>query len=245
MTQLDAPKTALVFSGGGLFGAWQAGVWSALEGRVRPDLVVGASVGALNGYAVACGANSDRLASMWRDPKLADFSKLEENIQSLMSQFSPRIPFALTVTDLLRMKPIIFQGGEITWRHMAASCAIPIVFKQYRIGGRLCSDGGLLNPLPVWAAIQLGATHIVAVHALPEIPGWWMKPIVTAFRMFAGYNPRPPQNVQIDLILPKRHPIGSLSDAIRYKTENIERWIEEGRADGAAKNISILDCPRS
>jgi NTE family protein len=237
-------KTAIVFSGGGLFGAWQAGVWAELQDRVEPDLVVGASVGALNGYAVACGADGGRLASMWRDPGLADFSKLGQNIETMMGHFSPKIPFALTVTDLLRMRPVIFQGEEITPRHMAASCAIPMVFQQYWINGRLCSDGGLLNPLPVWAAIELGATHVIAVHALPEIPGWWMKPIVTTFRWFAGFNPPLPKGVQLDLILPARHPIGGLRDAIRYRPENIERWIAEGRADAVRKNISILDCPR-
>ena len=81
--------------------------------------------------------------------------------------------FAVAVTDLLRMKPLVFENDEVTWRHIAASCAVPGLFRQYWIDGRLCSDGGLLNPLPVWAAVQLGATHIVAVHAgFPQIPGW-------------------------------------------------------------------------
>src|SRR5215472_12335740 len=203
-------KTAVVFSGGGLFGAWQAGVWDVLQNRVEPDLIVGASVGALNGYAIACGATGERLASMWRDPELGDFGSLDKNIETMMGQFRPKIPFALTVTDLLRMRPVIFQDSEITPRHMAASCAIPIVFKQHWIGGRLCSDGGLLNPLPLWAAVELGATHIVAVHALPESPGSWIKQMVKVFRWFAGYRPPLPSGVQGDVILPTRQLIGRL-----------------------------------
>jgi NTE family protein len=227
-------KLALVFSGGGLFGAWQAGVWAGIEARIRPDLVVGASVGALNGYAVACGASGEHLGSLWRDPELTEFGKLPENIRAQMDHYQPRTDFAVTVTDLLRMKPLVFQNGEVTWRHMAASCAIPGVLRQYWIDGRLCSDGGLLNPLPVWAAVQLGATHIVAVHALPQIPGWWLKPVVKGFRKVAGYNPVTPQEVHLDVIMPP-YPLGGVSDAIRWKRENIERWLQEGRDQGLEK----------
>jgi predicted acylesterase/phospholipase RssA len=42
-------KRALVLSGGGMFGAWQAGAWSVLARHFQPDLVVGASAGSLNG----------------------------------------------------------------------------------------------------------------------------------------------------------------------------------------------------
>jgi NTE family protein len=235
-------KLALVFSGGGLFGAWQAGVWQALEKRIEPDLVVGASVGALNGYAVASGANGERLASMWRDPDLTRLASLKTNIQKLMGEHQPRTPFSVVVTDLLRMKAVTFQDSQITWRHMAASCAIPGVFQQYWIDGMLCSDGGLLNPLPVWAAVEQGATHIVAVHALPTIPGWWLKPAVGAFRRVAGYHPPIPNEIQVELILPSKHPLGGVTDAIKWRGENIERWLAQGREDGSAKNISIPDC---
>jgi NTE family protein len=227
-------KLALVFSGGGLFGAWQAGVWAGIESRIRPDLVVGASVGALNGYAVACGATGEYLSSMWLDRELTQFGKLAENLQVQMSQHQPRTEFAVAVTDLLRMKPLMFQNGEITWRHMAASCAIPGVLRQYWIDGRLCSDGGLLNPLPVWAAVRMGATHIVAVHALPQIPGWWLKPVVKGFRRVAGYNPATPPEVRLETIMPPR-PLGGVNDAIRWKRANIERWLEEGRELGSQK----------
>ena len=53
---------ALVLSGGGLFGAWQAGAWSVLVDHIRPDLIVGASVGSLNGYVIASGGTPEELA---------------------------------------------------------------------------------------------------------------------------------------------------------------------------------------
>ena len=91
-----------------------------------------------------------------------------------MSHYSPHAGIAVVLTDVARLKPRIFRGGEITWKHLAASCALPGVLPQYRIGGRWYSDGGLLNPLPVWAAAELGATRILALHALPRIPGAWL-----------------------------------------------------------------------
>src|SRR6059036_130018 len=60
--------TALVLSAGGMFAAWEAGVWKALHRRFEPSLIVGASAGALNGWLIAGGATPDQLAGAWLDP---------------------------------------------------------------------------------------------------------------------------------------------------------------------------------
>ncbi len=216
---------ALVLSGGGLFGAWQAGAWSALANRVRPDLIVGASVGSLNGYLIAGGASPDDLRALWLDPGFGKFRDLQPNIRSIMARFPLRTSFALTVTDLLRLKPRIFRDAEITWRHLAASCALPGVLPQIRIAGRLYSDGGLLNPLPVWAAVELGATRIVALHALPELPSAWLRMVAKPFR--GRYNPPLPAGVEVNVICPSRT-LGTLSDSLHWKRDNIERWLALG-----------------
>jgi NTE family protein len=233
------PKTALVLSGGGMFGAWQAGAWRALAERIQPDLIVGASVGSLNGYAIACGASPRDLSQFWMRPELASLRNLPRTIQSLMQVGSPDIDYALVITDLLRLKPRIIRGREVTWRHLAASCAIPGVLPQYKIGGRWYTDGGILNPLPVWAAVELGASRIVAVHVLPEIPAWWLKPLVKGFRGVFGHHPPVPEVVEVTVLKPPRV-LGSMRDALRWDRDNAERWIAEGYA--AAKNISILNC---
>jgi NTE family protein len=232
-------KTALVLSGGGLFGAWQAGAWRALSHRFAPDLVVGASVGSLNGYAIACGASPDELAEFWLQPENARFRNLPATIQNLMTRHSPRIEFAVVLTDALRLKPKIFRGAEITWRHLAASCAIPGVLRHYRIGGRWYTDGGLLNPLPVWAAAELGATRILALNALPQIPSALLKPFVKGFRRVAGHHPPLAAGVRL-VTLETDGALGSMSEALRWRRDNVERWMELGHA--AAKNISIPDC---
>ncbi len=223
--------TALVLSGGGMFGAWQAGAWRSIASRVKPDLIVGASVGSLNGYAIAGGASPEELSQFWLQPELARLGRLPDTIQDLMKRYPLSGDYALVLTDLLRLKPKIVRNAEVTWRHLAASCALPLVLPQRRIEGRWYSDGGLLNPLPVWAAVELGATRIIALHALPEIPSVWLKPFVKGFRHVAGHSPPVPSGVELHIIKPARS-LGSMRDALHWRCENIERWLDEGSEAG-------------
>src|ERR1019366_1163460 len=98
---------------------------------IQPDLIVGASVGALNGYAIACGASPAELTEFWMRPELASLKNLPHTVRSLMKLGSLRIAFAVVMTDLVLMKPRIVQGEHVTWQHLAASCAIPGVLPQY------------------------------------------------------------------------------------------------------------------
>ena len=240
-------RTALVLSGGGMFGAWQAGAWQVLGPHVHPDLIVGASVGSLNGYAIAGGATVDDLAEMWMRPEIGQFGRLPETIRALMERYPLRTDFAVVLTDLLRMKTRTFRNDQITWRHLAASCAIPGFLPLQRIEGRWYGDGGLINPLPSAAAIELGATRIIALHVLAEIPPSIWKPLVKGLRAIAG--PHPPIPPEVDFVLLK--PDGSLGtamEAIRWNRDNVERWLEQGREDAAKAlaqrggNISIANC---
>jgi NTE family protein len=229
---------ALVLSGGGMFGAWQAGAWSALADRFQPDLVVGASVGSLNGYAIAGGATPEELCDFWLHPEAGNFSSLPETIRELMRRFPLRSRFAVVLTDLLRLKPKIFRDGDVTWRHLAASCAIPGILPQYKIGTRWYSDGGLLNPLPIWAAVELGATKIVALNALPEIPSRWMKPLVKGFRYVKGFHPPLAPGIEV-MALQTDGPIGTMREALQWERGRVGRWIEMGRKDAEAKESGV------
>jgi NTE family protein len=232
-------KLALVLSGGGMFGAWQAGAWRALADRMQPDLIVGASVGSLNGYAISGGATPQELCDFWMQPDVGSLARLPDTIRALMGRYSPSTEYAVVLTDLLRLKPRIFSGSEISWRHLAASCAIPGVLRQYRIDGRWYSDGGLLNPLPVYAAVDLGATHIVAFHPLwPQTA--FIQPAVRGFVRIFGHHPPLPTGVELVTI--RTEPLGSLHDALHWRRGNIERWIEAGYQ--AARNISLPICSR-
>src|SRR5262249_50751389 len=148
----------------------------------------------------------------------------------LTGRHQPRLDFALVTTDVVRMKPRIFRGPEVTWKHLAASCAVPLLLPQVRIGRRLYSDGGLLNPLPVYAAVELGATEILALHGWPEIPPAVLKPFVKGFGGAFGHNPPVPEAVRLTTILPSRR-LGSMRDTAVWRRHNIERWLEQGFED--------------
>ena len=63
--------TALVFSAGGMWAAWEVGAWRVLREQLHPDLIVGASAGAWNGLAIAGGATPEDLEREWFDPSAA------------------------------------------------------------------------------------------------------------------------------------------------------------------------------
>lgn len=225
-----------------MFGAWQAGAWRALAPSFRPDLVVGASVGSLNGYAIAAGWSPDALCAWWRRSPVEGathgFEHLPQMIHALVAARPLEREYAVVLTNLLRMQPRTFVGPEVTARHLLASCAVPGVVLPQQIGGSWYLDGGLLNPLPVWAAVELGATHIVALNALPEIPSALLKPFVKLFRAVFGHNPALPAGVKVITVLPSRR-LGSMGDALRWKQNNIERWLEQGAADARAQENQI------
>jgi NTE family protein len=233
------PKRALVLSGGGMFGAWQAGAWSVLSGRFRPDLVVGASVGSLNGYAIASGASPRQLCDRWRHPEDVSLARLNQTIAKLIS--APLVlDYAVVLTDLLTMKPVTVRGAHVTAAHLAASCAVPVAKLPVRVNGRWYADGGLLNPLPVFAAVELGATEILALHALPSLPGFVLRWLAKPFLAVFGHKPPLPRDVRLVTLMPPRR-LGSWRDAIYWDEANARRWLREGAA-AAEKNISTLDC---
>jgi NTE family protein len=218
---------ALVLSGGGLFGAWQAGAWSVLARSFDVDLIVGASVGSLNGYLIACGVGPDELAAMWKDPAFRRLDDLHGMLQRITRRHTLRRPFALVVTDILTMKPRVYRDGEITWRHLAASCAVPPVYAPVRLDGRWYTDGGLLGPLPVWAAVELGATEIEGLHVLGKFPSVWMGPFVEGFRRVFGHRPELPEGVTLRVREPFER-LGGLKQSLWGSQVDIERWIESG-----------------
>jgi predicted acylesterase/phospholipase RssA len=213
-----------------MFGAWQAGAWRSLAPRFKPDLVVGASVGSLNGYAIAAGWSPTDLCHWWLRPSVASFQNLPKIVHGLMDARPLELEYAVVLVDMLHMKPRTVTGPTIQPGHLLASCAVPLAYLPRRIDGRLYVDGGLLNPVPVWAAVELGATRIVALNALPDIPSALLRPFVKGFRAVFGHHPPLPYGVELHTLMPRR-PLGSLHDALHWKQENIERWIEQGAAD--------------
>ena len=240
-------KTALVFSAGGLFGAWEVGVWRELESVLAPDIVVGASIGALNGWMVASGCPAEEIERRWMDLRIMsrlrvrvprrlldgwlDSRPLEALIREIHAQYTPRVEFGVLVTDTVRLRPRLFCAPDVSWEHLAASVAIIGMFPQYRIGGRVYSDGGLLGALPRWAAAEMGAERIIAVNCLPRLPSALMAAGARAVRSLTRFRPREiPANIEVHEICPAG-PLGSTRDSLVWTEANTRRWIAQGRAD--------------
>jgi len=249
-------KTALVLSAGGMFGAYQAGAWRELALRIRPDMVIGTSVGALNGWAIAGGCPPEELIGQWRDPAAAGFLSLRiprfpwrgffaggpfrARIQQLCSLYSPRIPLGVVLTDLVRLRSRLVVGPQVTLEHLAAACAIPVGFPPVRVDGRLYVDGGVMGVLPLWAAAEMGATRVIAVNALPVMPSRIIRGMIRMVRWMSPER-RTAGGLNVVVVAPKK-PIGSLRDSVRWDRGRIEHWIELGARDARSITISLL-CP--
>jgi len=135
----------------------------------------------------------------------------------------------VVLTEVPRLVPHLFQTGEITWQHLAASCAIPLGLPAQRIGGRWYVDGGLLGALPLWPAALMGAARAIAVNALPFLPSRAMRAGVSVVRKL---SPRVPAAGSLDVItIVPEGGLGTVSDAIRWSRDNVLRMIDRGAAD--------------
>ncbi len=242
-----AGKTALVLSAGGVFGAYQVGVWKALSRWFEPDLVVGASIGSINGWLIAGGCPPDELEQLWleagqhlrihgRAPRrwsqgFLDMSAVDPVLAEVYGRFSPRTEYAAVITDVRRARPRIVGGREMTLRHLQASCAVPLALDLQRLDGRWYADGGLLSAVPLWAAAELGATRIIAVNCQPPAPLPW-RMVIRAGRAMSRFRTGPLAGVEVATITPAR-PLGSFLDLLRYRRERVAAWIGEGERDGA------------
>jgi NTE family protein len=240
---------ALVLSAGGMFGAYQAGAWKALSRTFQPDLIVGASVGALNAWAIAGGCSPDGLCATWTDRASSDLMHLRarpglpwngafdpaplyKKVDEFCSRFQPRVPYATNIVEVPRFRQVCVSGDRVTPAHLRASSAIPFGFPPVRIGGKYYVDGGLLAPVPLWAAVQMGATSAVVINVLEFMPSVLLRAAVGAFRAVAA--PKVSfANLEVTWIRPSS-PLGRVRDALFWKEENARRWIEMGERDAAA-----------
>src|ERR1700722_19451749 len=151
-------KTALVLSAGGMFGAYQAGAYQAIAELAPPDIVVGASVGALNGWTIARGCTPDHLIERCRVPAAGDALQLFPNhgwrngwfdpaplrarAEEIWRGYEPRMPFGVVVVELKGLHPRLVRHPYVTADHLQATCSIPLFLPAVRIGGRRYLDGG-------------------------------------------------------------------------------------------------------
>ncbi|GGC05043.1 exotoxin [Oxalicibacterium flavum] len=184
-------KVALVLGGGAARGFAHIGVIKALEAQgIVPDMVVGTSAGSVVGALYAAGNNGFALQKMalamdeaaisdWSVPFFARSSGVLKGdaLQNYVNKAvgnQPierlKMPFAAVATDLNSGAPIVFRRGN-TGLAVRASSSVPGVFQPVRIGDRLYVDGGLVAPVPVSFAREMGADFVIAVNISVEPEG--------------------------------------------------------------------------
>lgn len=180
--------TAFVLSGGASLGAVQVGTLRALaEADITPDVIVGTSVGAVNGGWIASRCDVDgiqSLAATWRSMSRGDVFPtrpltgllgflgkrrnlvpdtglrrlLTANLQFARLEDAP-IPLHVVATDVLSGVDVLLSRGDAV-DAILASAAIPGIFPPVMIDGREHIDGGVVNNTPVSHAIALGADTV-------------------------------------------------------------------------------------
>ncbi len=184
--------TAFVLGGGGVLGAAEVGMLAALfEHGVRPDLIVGTSVGAINGAFVAADpvpATVDRLRTVWQalasegilsGSVLARVGTLvrtrthlhpREPLRDLLTTHLPartfaelEVPFQCVAASIERAAEHWFGDGPLIPAVLASS-AVPGLLPPVELDGEHYLDGGLVHSIPVGRAVALGAETIYVLH---------------------------------------------------------------------------------
>jgi NTE family protein len=176
-----SPKFALVLGGGAARGFAHIGVIQVLEeSGIKPSMVLGTSAGSVVAAIYASGktgAQLQRIADVMDQSALTDWNisilkrgmmrgeALERFIRQQTGYKNIEqlpMPLGVVATDLQTGEGILFQKGDIgTAVH--ASSAVPSIFEPVKVGGKEYVDGGLVSPVPVRYARQMGADIVLAV----------------------------------------------------------------------------------
>jgi predicted acylesterase/phospholipase RssA len=195
----------LVFGGGAAKGYAHIGALKVLEEKgIKPDIIVGASMGALVGGFYAAGFDVEKLEEIatkvdkktkrWLfAPRLSKRGFIDgRNVVKHLSQYlGPKqiedlpITYAAVATDIENDAEIVIDRGNLV-QAIRASISIPVVFMPHRYAGRLLIDGGFVNPLPISVAQKLGAKKIIAVNVLRKIdyPRFEISPVSSPHKSY-------------------------------------------------------------
>lgn len=188
----ERPQVAFVLGGGGILGAHEVGMLRALaETGIQPDLVLGTSVGAINGALFAADPTAggvERLSRLWAEFKLSEFtpggvlrrvSTLARSGTHLESVDLARghlqealavnrieeltVRYQCVAASIERAAEHWFTSGDLV-EAVLASCAVPGILPPVEIDGEHFIDGGIVNSIPVARAVRLGASTIYVLQ---------------------------------------------------------------------------------
>jgi NTE family protein len=186
--QIGETKTAFVFAGGGSFGAIQVGMLQSLAAHgITPDMVVGSSVGALNGAFYAGDPTLkgvERLATIWRGLTRQDVFPMSwrtvlsflwhrdfliphDGIRKLIDDNIPyrnlqdaKLPVHIVTTDIISGDSVVLSEGS-TAEAIVASTAIPGAFTPVRYKDYYLADGAISSNTPIQVAVRKGARRLI------------------------------------------------------------------------------------
>jgi NTE family protein len=188
LEQIGPVKTAFVFAGGGSFGAIQVGMLQSLAAHgITADMVVGSSVGALNGAFYAGDptlGGVERLATIWRGLRRndvfpmswrtvlsflwrRDFLIPHDGIRKLIDDHIPyrnlqdaKLPVHIVTTDIITGDSVVLSEGS-TAEAIVASTAIPGAFAPIHFRNYYLADGAISSNTPIRVAVQKGAKRLI------------------------------------------------------------------------------------
>lgn len=182
--------TAFVLGGGGVLGAAEVGMVRALtDAGIVPDLVVGTSVGAINGAVIAADPKddvADRLTELWTSKATRElfatsvprqFGRLVKRghahspdpLRRLLAPLDGltfedlKVPFQCCAASIERAAEQWFSTGPLLPAVLASS-AVPGLLPPVKIGAEHYLDGGLVNSIPVGRAVELGARVVYVLQ---------------------------------------------------------------------------------
>jgi NTE family protein len=183
------PRIGLALGGGAARGFAHVGVIQVLEENgIRPDYVIGTSAGSFVAALYASGKTGAQLGQIAETLEEAAFTDWTLPIfnrgvmrgealgryvnqlvgQKLIEQMA--LPLGIVATDLQSGNAIVFRRGD-TGTAVRASSAVPAIFQPVRIAGREYVDGGLVAPVPVRFARDMGAEYVIAVDISADPEG--------------------------------------------------------------------------
>lgn len=185
------PEVSFVLGGGGVHGAVEVGMIQALvEHGIRADLVLGTSVGALNGAAYAADPATavERLVELWNDVEnnspfeaslleqattiARNWTHLHGNHRLrrlLLEQLNVRafeelaVPFSCVAASIEQAGAHWFESGDLI-AALLATTAVPGLLPPVEIDGEHFLDGGLVDSIPIDRAVALGARCIYVLQ---------------------------------------------------------------------------------